>query len=73
MDKIRKAGKRERITIFATNCLSIISDKGVKGYDVAIPIFSNSVNHLGKAIQVSPDYMLDSFPTILEVPSWKSV
>ena len=42
-----------------------VSDKGVKGYDVAIPIFSNSVNHLGKNIQVSPDYMLDSFPTTM--------
>ena len=27
-----------------------VSDKGVKDYDVAIPIFSNSVNHLGKDI-----------------------
>ena len=45
-----------------------VSDKGVKDYDVAIPIFSNSVNHLGKAIQVSPDYMLDSFPT--EMPQY---
>ncbi len=42
---------------------SSLSDKGVKGYDVAIALYSNSVNHLGKNIQVSPDDMLDSFPT----------
>ena len=40
-----------------------VSDKGIKGYDVAIALYSNTVDHLGKSIQVSPDYMLDSFPT----------
>lgn len=40
-----------------------VSDKGVKGYDVAVPLYSSTVNQLGKNIQVSPDDMLDSFPT----------
>lgn len=39
------------------------SDKGVTGYDVAIALYSNSVDQLGKNIQVSPVQMLDSFPT----------
>ena len=39
------------------------SDKGVQGYDSIITLYSNSVDHLGKNIQVSPVTLLDSFPT----------
>ena len=42
---------------------SSISDKGVQDYDLAIALYSNSVDHLGKNIQISPDDMIDSFPT----------
>ena len=45
-----------------------VSDKGIKGYDVAITLYSNTVDHLGKSIQISPDYMLDSFPS--EMPQY---
>ena len=40
-----------------------VSDKGVRGSDVAIEMYGNSVNNLGKNVQVSPNDMLDSFPT----------
>lgn len=42
---------------------SSISDKGVQDYDLAIALYSNSVDHLGKNMQISPDDMIDSFPT----------
>ena len=40
-----------------------LADKGVKGYDVMVALYSNSVNDLGKNVQVSPVDFLDSFPT----------
>ena len=40
-----------------------LADKGVKGYDIQVALYSSSANNLGKNVQVSPVDFLDSFPT----------
>lgn len=40
-----------------------LADKGISGYDIQVALYSNTVNNLGKNVQVSPVDFLDSFPT----------